>query len=89
MKAVHKIFSFFLGSSSKRQKSFSQIEEQIITGEMFKKSIGSNLILLSKETTMNFIQDDISSFDYQLQVTNIDNKNDSNLIFKFSKLGRD
>lgn len=47
------------------------MKDHKITGEIYKKSIGSNLSLLSKEVLMNFTQDDPSVLEYSLLINNI------------------
>ena len=75
MKAVQKVFNFFSGSQ--KIQSFSQMKEQKISGELYKKSIGSNLVLLSNDILMSFNQVDSSVMEYNLEVLNICPRTDS------------
>ena len=79
MKAVQKIFSFFSGQSNKQ--TLNQIKEQRITGKLYQKKIGTKLLLVSKEITMCFTHENPSSFDYKLQITNIDHDSDRKYMY--------
>jgi len=84
MESLKKIFSFFTGKIQKQ--SIDQIKDLKITGELYKKSIGSKLARLSSEIIMSFSQDDPSDFEYVLSLANIAPIKESILIFKFSNL---
>ena len=82
MKAVKKIFNFFTGNP--KIQTINQIKDLKITGELYKKSIGQNLTVLSKEVLMNFSQDDQSVLEYRLSVINIAPKTERNNLIYFS-----
>lgn len=82
MKAVQKVFNFFSGNP--KNQSISQMKEHKISGELYKKTIGTNLVLLSNDITMNLTQADPSVLEYELEITNIGPKTDGKMIIIIS-----
>ena len=77
MKAVQKVFNLFSGNP--KNQSISQMKEHKISGELYKKSIGNNLLLLSNDITMFLTQEDPSVMEYDLEINNIGPKTDSKI----------
>jgi hypothetical protein len=77
MKAVQKVFNLFSGNP--KNQSISQMKEHKISGELYKKSIGNNLLLLSNDITMFLTQEDPSVMEYDLEINNIGPKTDGKI----------
>jgi hypothetical protein len=77
MKAVQKVFNLFSGNP--KNQTISQMKEHKISGELYKKTIGNNLLLLSNDITMFLTQEDPSVMEYDLEINNIGPKTDSKI----------
>ena len=64
--ALGSVFKMFTGSSSK----LSEIYNQVLVGQLFKKRVGENPKSISKECMMKLSAIDEATFDYCLSLSN-------------------